>query len=442
MNKKDLIVFEINEADFSFFLYGAKKYKFPKIINFLCKKKISTYSPDKIEGFNLDPWVQWVSVHTATRSSKHQVFRLGQVLNSKILQLWDILAKKRITILLWGLFNSILRSKKNIDLFYPDPWSFTQKSHPNKFNSFLLLPRYYAKNYPNINIFLILYYGFNFLIKIFSSIFFFYFIKNFFFILYIFFKTNFKIFNLYFLLDFLSLLVVSAQLKKKKSDLSIVAINSFAHYQHNHWDEKKNEYFYFWYLNLIITECEKIEQNFSSVIIYNGFSQKKINSEYVLRSKNVNYLLKMLGIMHSKTELNMTTGVTIFFKSMIDKTNAINILNNISILGSNFFEVIDFYDEKKIFYKYNIIFKNKSLDFRTKNDFKVIKKNLVKKASFEDRLLIKNILKNSVYIKTTSKHVGSGVLYYKNIDINKSVKNKIKKIQNKTVGTIILNHFN
>ena len=442
MNKKDLIVFEINEADFSFFLYGAKKYKFPKIKNFFNKKKVSTYSPDKIEGFNLDPWVQWVSVHTATPSSKHQVFRLGQVLNSKILQLWDILAKKQITILLWGLFNSILRNKKNIDLFYPDPWSFTQKPHPNKFNSFLLLPRYYAKNYPNINIFLILYYGFIFLIKIFFSTFFFYFIKKFFIILYIFFKTNFKIFNLYFLLDFLSLLVVSAQLKKKKSDLSIVAINSFAHYQHNHWDEKKNEYFYFWYLNLIITECEKIEQNFSSVIIYNGFSQKKINSEYVLRSKNVNYLLKMLGIMHSKTELNMTTGVTIFFKSMIDKTNAINILNNISILGSNFFEVIDFYDEKKIFYKYNIIFKNKSLDFKTKNDFKVIKKNLVKKTSFEDRLLIKNILKNSVYIKTTSKHVGSGILYYKNIYINKSVKNKIKKIQNKTVGTAILNHFN
>ena len=162
----------------------------------------------------------------------------------------------------------------------------------------------------------------------------------------------------------------------------------------------------------------------------------------MLRSKNVNYLLKMLGIMYSKTELNMTTGVTIFFKSMIDKTNAINILNNISILGSNFFEVIDFYDEKKIFYKYNIIFKNKSLDFKTKNDFKVIKKNLVKKTSLENRLLIKNILKNSVYIKTTSKHVGSGILYYKNVDINKSVKNKFKKIQNKTVGTIILNHFN
>ena len=138
----------------------------------------------------------------------------------------------------------------------------------------------------------------------------------------------------------------------------------------------------------------------------------------------------------------MTTGATIFFKSMNDKVNAIKILNNISILGFNFFEVIDFYNEKKIFYKYNIIFKKKILDLKNKSDFKVIKKNLVKKLSFEDRDLIKNILKNSLYIKTTSKHVGSGTLYYKNVEIIKSIKNKIKKIQNETVGTLILNHFN
>ncbi len=98
--------------------------------------------------------------------------------------------------------------------------------------------------------------------------------------------------------------------------------------------------------------------------------------------------------------------------------------------------------ETKIFYKYNIIFKKKILDLKSKSDFKVIKKNPPKKFTFEDRDLIKNILKNSVYIKTTSKHVSSGILYYKNVDINKSINNKSKKIQNKTVGTLILNHFN
>ena len=38
-------------------------------------------------------------------------------------------------------------------------------------------------------------------------------------------------------------------------------MNSFAHYQHNYWDEKKFDYVYFWYLNKmlnIIREIEKI----------------------------------------------------------------------------------------------------------------------------------------------------------------------------------------
>ena len=63
--KKNLVIFELNECDFSYFLYGAKKFKFQEIRKFIKSKIITrTYTKDKIEGLNLDPWVQWVSVHT------------------------------------------------------------------------------------------------------------------------------------------------------------------------------------------------------------------------------------------------------------------------------------------------------------------------------------------------------------------------------------------
>lgn len=41
MSKKNLIIFEINEFDYKFFIYGSKKYNFPQIKNFfkLEKKK-------------------------------------------------------------------------------------------------------------------------------------------------------------------------------------------------------------------------------------------------------------------------------------------------------------------------------------------------------------------------------------------------------------------
>ena len=67
--KKKLLIIELNECDFNFFLYWSKKYNFPTIEKFFQKrKKINTFTKDKHEGFNLDPWVQWISVHTGKKS--------------------------------------------------------------------------------------------------------------------------------------------------------------------------------------------------------------------------------------------------------------------------------------------------------------------------------------------------------------------------------------
>ena len=68
-NKKQSLLFvEINECDFDYFLYGAKKYNYSAIEKFIkSKKKFKTYTDDNKEGYNLDPWVQWVSVHTGKK---------------------------------------------------------------------------------------------------------------------------------------------------------------------------------------------------------------------------------------------------------------------------------------------------------------------------------------------------------------------------------------
>ena len=118
MHKK-LLILELNEFDINFFFYGAKKYNFPSIKEFFKdKKKLETFTNDKEEGFNLDPWVQWVSIHTGKSSKKHKIFRLGQSIDKKIKQIWEILSKDRIRSTIWGLFNSSLRLKKNIIYFF------------------------------------------------------------------------------------------------------------------------------------------------------------------------------------------------------------------------------------------------------------------------------------------------------------------------------------
>lgn len=446
--KKRLLIVELNECDFDFFLYGAKKYNFPIIKNFLLsKKKINTFTKDKHEGFNLDPWVQWISVHTGKLSREHKIYRLGQKLDKSKKQIWETLSKKKINCTVWGAFNSTLNKKDNIDLFFPDPWSFKEKAFPDNFNSFLMLPRYYAKNYPSINKFKLFFFSIIFFYKILFSKTIFSLLKILPALIRIFNISKLRSFNLYFFLDLISLFIVNKSLKKKKSDLVIVALNSFAHYQHNYWDTKKYELAYFWYLNEIVKTINKIDNNFDSSIILNGFSQKKIKNEFHLRPKEPISFFKKLNLNFKSIEPNMSTGAIVNFNSFKEKNEAIKKISSIQLYSYPIFEIQDFKNERKIFYKFSLISlkKNYNKIALKKNSykkyFKSPKKILAKKNTNKDqKILLDYIFKNSVFLKSTSRHISKGVLYYRNFNFLKKNIGR-KGIKNIKIYDNILNYF-
>jgi hypothetical protein len=439
ITKKNLAIFEINECDFKYFLKGAAKYQFPLIKNYFKKKnKITTFTIDKEEGLNLDPWVQWVTVHTGIRSSRHKIYRLGQKLNNRTKQIWDIVSLKGFSTTLWGLFNSNLRKKKNIDLFFPDPWSFTQKVYPQEFNDYLYLPKYYATNYPNIKLSKIIYFSYKFLKKVIFSKSFFYILKNFFSFIKIFSFAGLKSFNLYFFLDLISLEILCKNIEKKKSDFLIVALNSFAHYQHNFWDDDKFEFIYFWYLNEMIKKINYLESYYNSSVFYNGFEQKKIKKKYFLRAKNPKKFLKILGLNFKRIEPNMTTGAQVFFKNDRDKARCFNILKSIYLLDVPLFEVEKF--KKNIFFKFNIYLYEKDFNIENlnlknkKKYFNYLKKDNLKKTA-NNISLLKEIFNNVILMKSTSEHSPKGTLYFKNFKLKK------KQIENTKIFNEITTHF-
>ena len=79
-NKKILAVY-LNEFNFNYLKYGAKKYRLKYLKKLFLLKKISTFTKDKIQNKNLDPWVQSVSINTGKISNKHKIFKLGQKLD-------------------------------------------------------------------------------------------------------------------------------------------------------------------------------------------------------------------------------------------------------------------------------------------------------------------------------------------------------------------------
>jgi hypothetical protein len=443
---KKLVLFEINECDFPYIFYGAKRYNFKAITEFFHdKKNISTFTKDKTEGVNLDPWVQWVSVHTGKPSSIHKVLKIGQKLDKDIPQVWESIAKKNYKIILWGAFNSILKNKKNINIFFPDPWSYTQKPYPLSFKNLLDLPRYYALNYPNINFFKFSLNVINFFKKIFLSKVFFYLSKNFLNYLKMIIKFKLKSFNYYFFLDLISLKFISIDIQKKNTDFAIIALNSFAHFQHNFWDEKKYEYAYFWYLNEMIIEMKKISKNFNSILIYNGFSQKKIDPIFYIRPKNPTHFFDILGIRFLDIKPNMTSGGHVFFANTNDKKKCIETLNNICLYGKKLFCIKNYNHENKIYYNFNLVFFKipKNTKKINKNNCKKYFKTLIDHKTYQKTIkndTVDKILDGVVFNKSTSDHTREGVLYYKNF--SPILKIKKKKIENHVLSSYIKKYFN
>ena len=70
MNKK-LFLLELNEFNINILKYYSKKYNLTNIQKILKFNKTNTYTNDRYIGDNnqfgyLDPWSQWVSIHTQT----------------------------------------------------------------------------------------------------------------------------------------------------------------------------------------------------------------------------------------------------------------------------------------------------------------------------------------------------------------------------------------
>ena len=149
MNIKNhnLLAIYLNEFNFDYLIKGAKKYKCKSVLKILKLKKVSTFTKDTKQDYNLDPWVQSVSINTGKSSSKHKVLKLGQYVKKNLVQIWDVLSKNKISCSVYGTMNSRLKINKYLYYYLPDPWNFRDKTWPRQLMGLYHLPNYYAKNY-------------------------------------------------------------------------------------------------------------------------------------------------------------------------------------------------------------------------------------------------------------------------------------------------------
>ena len=118
-----LILLELNEINFDAVNYyihkGERLPGFKKLAENL---SIITEAESQYE--NLEPWVQWPSVHTGKTFAEHGIFRLGDFVKSSDIQFFEKVEKAGFSV---GAV-SPMNAANNLDnpaYFIPDPWTKT-----------------------------------------------------------------------------------------------------------------------------------------------------------------------------------------------------------------------------------------------------------------------------------------------------------------------------
>lgn len=133
LNRKDgpVILLGLNELNFHFVEAYAKKGLLPNFQRLIQRHGVVRTVSEKSYP-ELEPWIQWVTVHTGLSFDEHRVFRLGDIVKNELPQIWEVLAKRFgasvAAVSPMNARNSLADYPSA--LFVPDPWTETTVSAP------------------------------------------------------------------------------------------------------------------------------------------------------------------------------------------------------------------------------------------------------------------------------------------------------------------------
>ena len=125
--KSKFILLGLNELNFDYIKFYINQGQLPNFKKlFEIQTPIETISEKEYR--LLEPWVQWVTVHTGKTFDEHKVFRLGDIVNNpELSQIFEELEAEGLSVGAVSPFNSENRLK-NPSFFVPDPWTKTNPS--------------------------------------------------------------------------------------------------------------------------------------------------------------------------------------------------------------------------------------------------------------------------------------------------------------------------
>lgn len=355
-----MLLVEFNEFNSELTEKFSRELELQHIQKVLSLRRIETFTADTDEGNALEPWVQWVSVHTGVSSNAHGIQHLGDVPDLAFPQLWEALSDKGWKVGVWGPMNASKGTARNCGFFLPDPWMVSERAHPEKLNAALELAQYFSKNYLQVetSYALMLLTRFLWLIRDRRCL------GEFLLGLGLFLKGLLRFGPKHFVVitffDYLSASLFVSYKQEVRPHFSLFFMNSLAHLQHHHWrsmEVKDNPELAFGFrlLDRIFGMLLKSLGSGEKLVVANALSQKNTagGEPWILyRQRDQASFLKSVGITFAKVEPHMTHDAHLFFESEHDKEAAWKALSEARIEGRRLFHLERYENEPlKLFYR-------------------------------------------------------------------------------------------
>jgi len=357
---KRLTVIELNEFAVPLLQRGAEELGLVHVARLLSLPHSTTTTDDRIEHRGLDPWVQWVSVHTGVPSSVHGIIHLGDTPSALGQpQLWETLSRQGVTSGIWGAMNATRAGAEHCLFFLPDPWTFSEEAYPAPLNDLLALPRYYSKNYLDVSFRKFALYTLRLAKFVATSGALAALIADMPLVLRGILRNGVNNAVLFSLFDLFSASLFVKYRRKCKPQLSVIFLNSIAHLQHHRWskDDRLGRDLEFGLrvidrvLGILFDNLEPGE----GVIVMNALTQRNIVGEkprICYRQVNPARFLESIGLEFRSVEQLMTNDAHVFFENPTVRDQAADLLEKAMLEGVPLFHVErNPSDPRKLFYQ-------------------------------------------------------------------------------------------
>ena len=361
MSEQRLILVELNEFNNQLLHDACKAYKLNNLKKIFSLKCCETFTHDTYESDFLEPWVQWVSVHTGVESHKHKIKHLGDVTALEQPQIWEVLADNGVTTGVWGCLNGAKGNQNKSNLFFlPDPWTVAEKAFPNYLNSLIDLPRYIVTHRAKFSLLKATRSVMKFFLITIDPRIFFAIIKELPTAIKMHIKYQGAEFAGFCLLEYISGILFLKYKRKYNPKFSVIFLNSLAHLQHYYWKNplQSNEQMRYG-LKLLDKLYGKILGTIKptdGIAVANALSQISTCNEPAWVSycpHDPAKFLKDAGIIFSRVEPLMSYDALVFFDNTEACDNAYNILLGAKINNEQLFLAERYKNEScKLFYRF------------------------------------------------------------------------------------------